>query len=281
MALLVALWLLLLVSGNLFPSGRFVPGWTRWLVVALLVGLVSLAVLPSADVFDLLGGIFWFSLLLSVGVAQVYRYRHVSTPMEQQQTKWAVFGITLAIIVAVLAFLPEALFPALSQPGSLYSIVGNVISGVCFNLLIVLCFSFAVLRSRLWDIDFLIKKALVYSTLTVLLAGLYAGLVIGLERLAGAINNGSLAQQPPAIVISTLAIAALFQPLRSRIQSLIDRRFYQRRYDAAHTLATFSATLRDEVDLTQLQTRLFSVIQETMQPSQVSLWLRQPEPRRP
>ena len=130
------------------------------------------------------------------------------------------------------------------------------------------------MRYRLYDIDLLINRTLVYGTLTVLLALIYVGLVIGLGSLVRLLT-GQLGQSPAVIVISTLAIAALFQPLRHRIQAIIDRRFYRRKYDAAKIVEAFSATLRNEVDLSQLSAHLLNVVQETMQPSHVSLWVRE------
>ena len=131
-----------------------------------------------------------------------------------------------------------------------------------------------MLRSRLWDIDVLINRTLVYGALTVILTGVYVGLVIGLSALLRGVisqDNGV------AIVLSTLAIWALSQPLRQGIQRLIDRRFYRSKYDAAKIIEAFSATLRQEVDLDQLREQLVVVVQETMQPAHVSLWVRPPE----
>ncbi len=135
-------------------------------------------------------------------------------------------------------------------------------------LLIPVFIVIAILRSQLWDIDTLINRALVYGSLTALLAALYAGLIIGLEHLAGLIA-GQTATNPVILVVSTLAIAALFQPLRTRLQSLIDRRFYRRKYDAEKTLAAFSVSLGQEVDLEQIREHLLAAAAETMQPAHV------------
>ena len=210
-------------------------------------------------------------------VAQVYRYVRVSTPRERQQTKWAVFGFVLAILIIAANFPLEALLPSSFTNDPMLQ---NLNPTFTVSLpLIPIFIVIAILRERLWDIDTLVNKALVYGSLTALLGALYAGLIIGLASLAGAITGGQADQQPVALVIATLAIAALFQPARRRIQNLIDRRFYRKKYDAEKTLAAFSATLRGEVDLTDLRAHLLAVVQETMQPAQVSLWLRASEQR--
>jgi hypothetical protein len=137
----------------------------------------------------------------------------------------------------------------------------------------------AVLYANAFDIDVFIRRTLIYTLLTATLAVLYIGLVLG-SQFVFATFSPQAAQSPLILVGSTLIIFALFQPLRHRIQRTIDRRFYRSRYDAAKTIAAFSANLRQQVNLDQLREQLLAVVQETMQPTHVSLWLRSPEPSR-
>ena len=260
----------------LFPNGRFTPRWMRWVV--LLFSVIELFGNIFASGSSFLGNMLFFIFALSIMAGQVYRYVRVSTPLERQQTKWVVFSILTVLILQPVLFTPlELIYPSLQQSGSLYQAITNMVSSYLL-LVVPVSIAIAILRYRLWDIDALINKALVYGLLTGLLGALYTGLIIGLESLVGAIT-GQNGQQPVVLVISTLAIAALFQPLRKRIQSSIDRRFYRRKYDAEKTLAAFSATLRNEVELNQLRDHLLTVVEETIQPAHVSLWLRQPEPQ--
>jgi hypothetical protein len=267
---------LLLLVGLLFPSGRFVPRWTSLSLVVFLAVSVSPTFFPNAP-FSLNPDALLLYYLLSLGelvivaAVQFYRYRRVSSPMQRQQTKWVAYGIALYCLVEVVGYGLMFFFPALTEPSSLYPLAFNVVRNFA-QLLIPLSFGLAILRSRLWDIDILINRTLVYGTLTLLLTAVYVGLVIGLQALL----RGIISQDNSvAIVISTLIIAALFGPLRARIQVLIDRRFYRRKYDAAKTLQAFSAQLSKEVDLRQLSERLMAVVQETMQPASISLWLCQ------
>jgi hypothetical protein len=257
----------------LFPDGRFVPRWTRWIEI-LGLGVSIFFIFFSSATQSLIGGILYFSALISLVIAQVYRYRRVSTPAQRQQTKWVVYSLAVTFILVVgLYGIPALIDPALVQNGSLFSSVANIVANALF-ILLPISFGVAILRYRLWDVDVLVNRTLVYATLTGLLALVYFGLVIGLQYLLRGLINQT---NDVAIVISTLAIAALFQPLRRRIQSIIDRRFYRHKYDAVKTLAAFNATLRNEVDLNQLSDHLLTVVQETMQPAHVSLWLRPAE----
>ncbi len=262
--------------GSLIPTGRFVPHWTRWLVPAWVLWRLILLFFPALPSADLLTTLIWLSGLACISVALVYRYQRISSPIQRQQLKWIVFGGSATILIVLVTNLPPLLFPALSRTGSLYDLFLTLINTLVL-LPIIFCFAIAILRSRLWEIDVIINRTLVYSTLTGTLALVYVGLVIGLQALL----RGIISQDNSvAIVISTLALAALFQPLRHRIQQIIDRRFYRRKYDAARTLAAFSATLRHEVDLSQLSEQFVAIVQETMQPTHISLWLRPLEPSR-
>ena len=167
------------------------------------------------------------------------------------------------------------LFPGLAAPDSTYQLINGTLPSVTY-LIFPLSVGIAILRSRLWDIDVLIRRTLVYTILTIILALIYVGLVFVFGTLLRGLF-GQQQQSPLVIVASTLVIAALFQPFRLSLQRFIDRRFYRRKYDAAHTLAVFSATLRNEVDLNQLSEQLMAIVEETMQPAHVSLWLRKPK----
>jgi len=264
----------------LFPTGRFIPRWTRWVSVGVIVYWGAQSFLPSSPFnpfgrFLVLEIVTFVAFIGTMVVAQVYRYRRVSSPLQRQQTKWVVFGTSVALLgytgVDLLYSIVAPLFPR--------SLVSDLIGTTvvfCFVLLIPLSLGFAILHSRLWDIDIIINRTLVYGTLTGTLALIYVSLVIGVQSLVHKLT-GQVLDSPLVIVGSTLLIAALFQPLRHRIQNSIDRRFFRRKYDTVRTLAAFSATLHNEVDLNQLSEQLVEVVQETMQPAHVSLWLRSPE----
>ena len=163
------------------------------------------------------------------------------------------------------------LFPSYSSQNIPSSVFLGLLNYPVILLSLPITIGIAVLHSRLYDIDVVINRALVYGSLTLLLALIYFGLIFGSQFLFQDMFHQTNAI---ALVISTLVIYALFQPLRRRIQSIIDKRFYRRKYDAARTLAVFSATLRSEVDLHRLHEHLLAVVEETMQPTHVSLWLR-------
>jgi hypothetical protein len=260
----------------LFPGGRFAPRWARWLAVAIIAFDVSRSnlfagVYSSSSVLETVSYLVFLGTVVSLVWFQVYRYRRVSSPAQRQQTRWVVFGTTLGIAGTFPTQLPQDI-----------SLVGGdtplplLLLKVGFSLsflLVPLSVGVAVLRSRLFDVDVLINRTLVYAILSATLAGVYFGGIVLLQRIFGGITGQEKLPQL-AIVASTLAIAALFDPLRRRIQSFIDRRFYRKKYDARKTLEGLSAKLRDETDLDALSKDLVAVVRETVQPAHVSLWLR-------
>jgi hypothetical protein len=263
---------LLILFLFLFPDGRFVPRWTRFLVAVCIGALV-----PISFFYDSVTFVFGNSMLnavlatcfVSVTVfAQIYRYRRVSDPTQRLQTRWVVFGIVSALGGACAL----ALLDFISPHGVASGLPGST-ALFCFAFLIPLSIGVAVLRSRLFDIDVLINRTLVYGCLTVTLALVYFGGVVLLQRTFVFLTGGGTQF---TVVVSTLAIAALFVPLRRRIQDFIDRRFYRGKYDARKTLEAFAGKLRDETNLQALSAELVKVVRETMEPERVSLWLREP-----
>jgi hypothetical protein len=202
-----------------------------------------------------IGGV---ALLLLAGLEVIVRFRR-SRGVERQQLKWFAFAASMvAAAFALFAFAPLGVEP--------------VTAFVLFVPLLPVASGIAIFRYRLYDIDRIINRALVYGILTVLLGALYVGIVVGVGSLLG--------QSTLLVAGSTLLVAAVFRPARRRVQALIDRRFYRQRYDAARTLEAFSARLRDEVDLDSLTGALVGVVRDTMQPARASLWLRTPEGHR-
>jgi hypothetical protein len=253
----------------IFPDGRFIPRWTWLLVVAWVVFHLALSAYPNAGWLDAFYPVIYLSAL---GV-QVYRYRRVSNARRRQQTKIVVLGFVVLLVANPLYWIVlPALIPALSAPGSLYPLIGFPIY-LLLTLFVPVTFFIAIQRFQLFDVDVLINRALVYGSLTAILAALYFGLVIGAQTLIRLVTHQT-GQSQLVIVGSTLLIAALVQPLRRGLQSQIDQRFYRRKYDAARTLEAFGAALRSEVELADLSERLVSVVEQTMQPASVALWLR-------
>jgi hypothetical protein len=263
----------------LFPDGRFMPRWTRWVVLVWIVWQLVEHFFPSwsSNPNAWQAGIetaVWLAAPSTAIYSQIYRYRHTSNSVQRQQIKWVVFGISgaLAGFLGIQLALGASGADTPTSTGALVAyLVGYTFASYLAVLLIPVSIGIAVLRYHLFDIDVIINRTLVYGTLTALLALVYFGSIVVLQGLF----RGLMGQESQlAVVASTLAIAALFSPLRHSIQSFIDRSFYRSKYDAAKTLAAFSAKLRDETDLDALNAELVGVVRETMQPVHVSLWLR-------
>ena len=253
----------------LFPDGRFVPRWTRWLIP--FVAAREFANVFSAAFSDsLLGRAALLIELASFLFAQIYRYRRVSDSLQRQQTKWFVFGATAGLLGFMILLV--SLTSPTGQPTSvLVDLIGGTALYGCI-LLIPLSIMMAILRSHLWDIDLIIRRTLIYGTLSALLLLVYFGSVVVLQQIFVRITGEQ--QNEIVTVLSTLAIAALFVPLRRRVQGVIDRRFYRRKYDAQRVLQEFAQTVRDETDLDIVMNELVNVVSETMQPESVTLWLK-------
>lgn len=210
-------------------------------------------------------------VLLAI-ISLVTRYRR-SAPGERQRIKWFVFGAALMIIFVGGGIGLASLIS--SDPNNLVALAVSSVTFALGILALPVGVGVGVMRYRLYDIDIIINRTLVYGSLTAVLAALYFGLVIGAQVLTRIIT-GQQTQSPLVIVLSTLVIAGLFQPLRVRLQRTIDHRFYRSRYDAARTIAAFSVTLRQEVELARLREHLLGVVEETMRPTHTFLWLSKP-----
>jgi hypothetical protein len=271
-----------------FPTGRPPSrrwNWVNWLAIGMGLYFIFVAafltpigplynkvwVVPNPIGFipddggAILLGTFWplglATIALSSVISLVVRYRHAQE-IERQQIKWLLYATALfAVIFSVTGMN--------SDSPSLLIRTLNVLS-IPSLLAIPIAIAIAILRYRLYDIDILIRRTLQYSLLTGLLALVYFGGIVLLQSIFRALT-GEASQF--AIVISTLGIAALFSPLRLRVQEFIDRRFYRKKYDAEHSLAQFAATARDEVDQKKLAAALLGVVEQAVQPEKVSLWI--------
>jgi hypothetical protein len=220
------------------------------------IGIEGLGRVEDLPIFGLLTGLLFVGLVGAVA-SVVVRFRR-SRGVERQQMKWFLYAVALmlAFPLEVVGYLPE--------------IVSNVLFGVVL-IALPTAIGIAVLRYRLYDIDLVINRTLVYGPLTAMLALFYLGGVVSMQY---AFRTLTGQESQVAIVASTLIIAALFNPLRRRVQAFVDRRFYRRKYDARKTLEDFSTKLKNETDLESLNNDLVGVVRETMQPAHVSLWLR-------
>jgi hypothetical protein len=287
---LLAIYLLLLFPDGRLPSRRWRPlAWLSGLVIALLgvnsvlvpgeltelegvrnpFGLEGAPWLVDAEIVFLL---LFVACILASAVSLILRYRHSGGEV-REQIKWIALagsfvGLLLSTVLGLI-IVAEGMRGS-GGPTPLW------LQGLLFVMLlsfagVPVAIGFAVLKYRLYDIDLLINRALVYGSLTAMLALVYVGSVVGLQATLRALTGQ---ESTLAIVASTLAIAALFNPLRRRVQAFVDRRFYRSKYDAARTLEAFNARLREETDLDALSADLVGVARATMQPEHVSLWLR-------
>ena len=285
-------WLLLLVFAFVFPTGRFVPRWTLPLLIPWALWVVVFfrfaGEIAQGRVWVIgatfLVWAFWFAL---GAAAQYYRYVGVSSWVERQQTKWVVFGflgMLVGVFVAVLYHV-ASLTRLVSGGDAVILRFGAVLLLAATALLVPVTVAIALLRHRLFDVDTLINRTLVYGSLTVLLALIYFVMVALLGVLFSSLSHESTQGSGVAITLSTLFIATLFQLLRGKLQRGINQRFYRGAYDATRMIESFAAKLPSLVDLEQLHESVLSAVEEAMRPTFASLWLLEssppPSPTRP
>ena len=272
-------WQLGFIVLHLFPDGRFVPRWTAWLLpawaVANLIGVSSTETIPLLQVT-----LMTILIFIAVG-SQVYRYFRRADAISRQQTKWIVYGVMafgLILPFAMLPFVVPGLFDKTTGEGLAWTIAVRA-SSMVSTLLFPVTIAIAVLRYRLWDIDIILRRTVTYAIVSGALAIVYFGANIIAQSVIGALGGQ---RNEVAIVASTLAVAALFSPVRRRVQNAIDRRFNRQRYDADKVVADFAEYAAHETDLATLQARIVGVVAETIQPRHVSLWVREtPQGRQP
>lgn len=265
----------------LVPGGYFAPSWMRYFIYAWVVWSALWIIFPGS-IFDFRdpylisgGGAVALMAWWLLGVfTQVYRYRYASSIVEKQQSKFIFYGATFVILGYTLYVPLRDYMRAMPQPeiaATLYGLFAPY-AFLAMVMIIPVTITFSILRYRLFDIDLIIRKTLVYAGLTGLLAILYFSSVVLLQTIFSTTGE---TRSPTAVVLSTLGIAALFNPLRRRLQYGIDRRFYRSKYDAEVALARFEERMRNEVevDLDRLCAHLADVIGETVQPKEVNIWL--------
>jgi hypothetical protein len=279
-------YLLLLFPDGRAPSPRW--RWVGWLAAVGIVGtMVGLTIIPGnfadsgyPNVVNPLGiealrGVEWIAFvfiplipisIIMSAISLVRRFRR-ATGTVRLQLKWLTAAAAITAVLYALAVAVPGSWGATKEPAWV-SVIQTL--GVLSFFLIPIAIGFAMRRYRLYDIDLVINKTLGYGLLTAILAGVYEGLAEGLGSVVGKDNSIVIAG-------STLVVAALFRPVRGRVQALIDRRFYRRKYDAQRTLESFTARLREEVDLDELHSHLLAVVDETVRPASMSLWLREGE----
>jgi hypothetical protein len=286
--LLFGTYLILLFPEGKLPSSRWRP--VAWLSAAVAVSNVVVTTISPGHLSDLKGvsnpfglqGYPWLAnvvgaiglllplCMLASVLSLLVRYLRSGKEV-REQIKWLAFAASVVALGVFLEVVAGTFFS--SDAGSIADLLGNLLEDAITMSFagIPIAIGFAVLKYRLYDIDVIINRALVYGPLSAVLVLIYVGGVVGMQAVVRALTGQ---ESTLAVVASTLAIAALFNPLRRRVQSLVDRRFYMRKYDAAKTLASFGSRLREETDLASLGDEVLAVVRETMQPAYASLWVR-------
>ncbi len=259
----------------LFPNGRFVPKWTAWLIPAMILLAVPISNSGRDSMTAGLLGFAGYMLPFLLGIiSQGYRYLHIATLQEKLQMKWAMMSFIIYLVLGLSIPLMNFNIVNHSRPPTGMEILQwmGFFSLLTIGLyLFILALANAVFRYHLYNIDIIIRRTLVYSIVTAALAVVFFGSIVLFQALFMALTGE---QSQLAIAISTLAIAALFTPIRRRAQEIIDRRFYRQKYDTARLLASFNQSLRNNLNLEDLNRDLNHILQETIHPAHQYIWLR-------